>query len=280
MAGLALVSIFIAGLVVFDKALKPAPIADQLADARETAATCSPVDAYPPKASNDVTTYVLAVRGSRGCNSSDELRILHVEDGTLRTVYDFRPDPPSGGLYRLVCRGADRATPCAVQGAGGDQAVVAGWRDTVSNTVVPFVVQKPARGRHRATAIERKPVVDAGAGRARTARTRYSRSMTLESSDRTLTGYAVADFAVVVDDDGATQVVRGFVWRGSFDAPLAMEAYAAEMTLRPDVTLTNCLFTRRSERLLFKVPRGDSGLAALLRTKWTLALRSGRGVCG
>jgi len=163
--------------------------------------SCSATEVYPPKASDDVRTYVLIVRGSRGCNRSDELRILRVRDGDLRRVYDFQPQRPPGGFYRLVCRGADVSSPCTVRGAGTDPAIVAGWADTASGIVVPFVVQR-RRGRYAAQGIERAQVVDEEARAAREARARYRREVVLRSSgDPPIEGYPVEDFAVVVVGD-------------------------------------------------------------------------------
>jgi len=267
-------------LLAADLAFKPAPLADQLADARDEAAECSATEVYPPKANDDVRTYALIVRGSRGCNRSDELRILRVRDGELRSVYDFQPQRPPGGFYRLVCRGADASSPCTVRGAGTDPAIVAGWADTASGIVVPFVVQRRG-GRYAAQGIERAQVVDEEDRAAREARARYRREVVLRSSgDPPIEGYPVEDFAVVVVGD-TTQLVRGLVWRGTFDAPAAIEVSAAELIL-PDATLASCSYASGGlgGRLVFRVRPRDPDLAPLLRTRWTAAVRAGDGECG
>lgn len=271
-------------LAVRGEALNSPPLSEQLADRRDAAAECSQVDQYPAKASDEVHTYVLVVRASRGCDRSDRLQILRVRDGKLRSAYGFQPDnPPDGGFYQLVCRGPDDASPCAIRGAGSEPAILAGWKDTASGLVVPFVFVPPRRGakEYVATAIQRERLVDPRAGAAQATRARYGRRVTLTSGRRTIAGYPMADFAVVPAGD-ATQVIRGFVWRGTFDAPASVEAYPGELTL-PMPTLRGCTYTRSgfgAERFIFRVPARDPGLPALLRQRWRSAVRAGDGVCG
>ena len=274
----------LAALAVMGEALKNPPLSEQLADRRDAAAECSQVDQYPAKADDDVHTYVLVVRASRGCDRSDRLQILRVRDGKLRSAYSFQPrNPAGGGFYQLVCRGPDDGSPCAIRGAGSEPAILAGWKDTASGLVVPFVVVPPRHGAkgYVATAIQRTRLVDPTAGAARATRARYGRSVTLTSEERTIDGYPMADFAVVPAGD-ATQVIRGFVWRGTFDDPASVEAYPGELTL-PMPTLRGCTYTRSgfgAERFIFRVPARDPGLPALLRPRWRSAVRAGDGVCG
>lgn len=70
-------------------------------------------------------------------------------------------------------------------------------------------------------------------------------------------------------------------WRGTFDAPAAIEVSVAELTL-PDATLAPCSYTSGGlgGRFVFRVPPHDPGLAPLLRTRWTAAVRAGYRVCG
>jgi hypothetical protein len=274
----------LAVLAVKREALQNPPLSEQLADRRDDAAECSQVDQYPAKADDDVHTYVLVVRASRGCDRSDRLQILRVRDGRLRSAYNFQPEnPPGGGFYQLVCRGPDDDSPCAIRGAGSAPAILAGWRDTASGLVVPFVVVPPRRGAkdYVATAIQREQLVDPRAGAARATRARYGRRVTLTSQPRKIDGYPMADFAVVPAGD-ATQVIRGYVWRGTFDNPASVEAYPGELTL-PVPTLRGCTYTRSgfgAERFIFRVPAHDPGLPALLRQRWRNAVRAGDGVCG
>jgi hypothetical protein len=279
-------------LAVRDEALQNPPLSEQLADRRDDAADCSQVDQYPAKADDEVHTYVLVVRASRGCDRSDRLQILRVRDGKLRSEYSFQPrNPPGGGFYQLVCRGPDDDSPCAIRGAGSEPAILAGWKDTATGLVVPFVVVPPRRGekKYKATAIQRERLVDPRAGAARATRVRYGRSVMLtpvgapaqKRDELKIEGYPMADFAVVPAGD-ATQLIRGFVWRGTFDNPASVEAYPGQLTL-PMPTLKSCTYARRglgAERFIFRVPARDPGLPALLRQRWRDAVRAGDGVCG
>ena len=273
----------LAVLAVRGEALQNPPLSEQLADRRDAAADCSQVDQYPAKATDEVHTYVLVVRASRGCDQSDRLQILRVRDGKLRSAYSFQPrNPPGGGFYQLVCRGPEDDSPCAIRGAGSEPAILAGWKDTATGLVVPFVVVPPRRGEKKyvATAIQRERLVDPGAGAARATRARYGRSVTLSQKPAKIDGYPMADFAVVPAGD-ATQVIRGFVWRGTFDNPSSVEAYPGALRL-PKPKLQGCTYTRSgfgAERFIFRVPARDPGLPALLRQRWRNAVRAGDGAC-
>jgi len=287
LGALAALGLVLALLAASGQALKPRPLQEQLADVRRAAARCSPVELEPRPTSavQEGSVFFLIVHAARGCGRSDEIRVLRVAHGRLVTVDDVRPGASLGGEYRLVCRGQRPGSECVFPGAAGDvdPMLVAGWQDTATGLIYPFALYR--RGGAYALAPLRSralPRVTEAPRSGRAARRQYGRPVGISAGDGVLMrGWPVDDFAVV-EGAGPLQVVLGYVWRGPYDAPGAVQIAPTRMVVDQVPHLAPCPTVQEphaSPGYVRRVPPRETDRSTLLRRRWAAGLRHDPDVC-
>ena len=268
-------------LAATGEALKPAPIADQMADRLRELATCSAADMYPPEVGSprNGDEFFVVVRRSEGCGDSDEIRVYRNRSGRMKGVYRFHPEgPTSGGSYRLVCRGENTSNPCLTRGPGGDPVLLGGWQDKATGTIVPFVLARRGKG-HMPVGLDRTD------DERFKLRRRYAKNVRIGPREGPwITARPVEDFALLkAPPPSDVQIVFGMATDGPFERPAQIRAFPARVVWGLAPMARSCTYSRPAKRVVgpsFARRVAGTDLPALLRQGWAAAVASGVGKCG